>query len=417
MNLLIKSATIVDKDSDLHFQKKDILIEDGIIKTISDHIEGSNFECIDLPNLHISKGWFDSSVSFGEPGFEERETLKNGLATCKKSGFTSVISTPNTDPIIDQSTGIEFIKNFAKHHIVNLFPMGALTRNSDLKHIAELYDMKSKGAVCFGDYKKCISDANLFKIALQYSNTIDALIQVYPNDVNLTENAQIHEGTVSTALGLKGFPKMAEVIQLQKDLEILKYTNTKLHFAYISTAESVDLIRKAKANGLDVSCSVVLSNLAYTDEKLSEFDSKYKVMPPLRETEDVEALKAGLADGTIDMVTTDHNPLNIELKKTEFENAEFGSIGLESSFGILNSIFELEDAIAYLTKGRNRFKIREHQIKEGEFAELTLFNPDVEWVLEEKDIKSKSKNAIFLGEKHKGKAYGIINNNDYYVSE
>ncbi len=417
MNLLIKSATIVDKNSALHFQKKDILVENGVITSISNHIENNDYQVIDLPNLHLSRGWFDSCVSFGEPGFEERETLKNGLDTCKKSGFTSVISTPNTNPVADQSTIIEYIKNYSNLHIVDVHPMGALTENSDSQHIAELYDMQSKGAVVFGDYKKCVADANLFKIALQYAKTIDAIIQVYPNDKNLSQDAQMHEGIISTSLGLKGLPKMAEIIQLQKDIELLKYTKSKLHICHISTAESVDIIKTAKQEGLDISCSVPLANLVYTDEKLTGFDSKFKVLPPLREQQDIDALRIGLSDGTIDMVTTDHNPLNIELKKTEFENAEFGSIGLESAFGILNSIFSLEDSIEFLTKGKSRFNIKDHKIEENERANFTLFNPDVEWIFEENDIQSKSKNAIFLGEKHVGKVYGIVNNTNFYVSE
>ena len=408
MNVLLKSATVVDKSSSEHLKSRDILIEDGVI-------QATGAKAIDLPNLHVSKGWFDSSVSFGEPGFEERETLQNGLDVCQRSGFTSVIVNPNTNPVADHASLIEYIKNTTKPHSVDAFPMGALTEKSEGQHIAELFDMKSKGAVAFGDYKSCISDTNLFKIALQYSKTVDTLIQVFASDKSMSQDTQMHEGLTSTNLGLKALPRLAETIQLKRDLEVLKYTGGKLHFAYISTAESVRIIREAKKQGLNVSCSVALHNLIFTDAKVSEFDSKYKVMPPLRESSDMDALKKGLLDGTIDMFTTDHNPLNIELKKTEFENAEFGSVGLESAFGMLQTIFELEDAIDILTRGKNRFEINSPEIQVGEKAQLTLFNPDISWTQKEADIRSKSKNSIYLGETHKGKAYGIINNNSIYV--
>jgi len=416
MNVLIKSATIVDNNSSEHLKSRDILIEEGVIKAIGETIQDKNAQVIDLPNLHVSKGWFDSSVSFGEPGYEERETLQNGLDVCQNSGFTSVIVNPNTNPVTDHAALIEFIKNSTTSHLVDAYPMGALTEKSNGQHIAELFDMKKKGAVAFGDYKSCISDTNLFKIALQYSKTVDTLIQVFANDKSMSSDTQMHEGTTSTNLGLKAQPRLAEVIQLQRDLEVLKYTGGKLHFAYISTAESVEIIKEAKKQGLNVSCSVALPNLMFTDAMLAEFDSKYKVMPPLREPSDIEALRTGLRDGTIDMVTTDHNPLNIELKKTEFENAEFGTIGLESAFGMLQTVFNLEDTIAILTRGKNRFGIDDFSIKVGEKAQLSLFNPDVNWDQSEGDIRSKSKNSIYLNETHKGKAYGIINNNRVYVS-
>lgn len=415
MNVLLKSATIVDKSSSEHLTNRDILIEDGVITAIGENIQDKKAKVIDLPNLHVSKGWFDSSVSFGEPGYEERETIQNGLDVCQRSGFTSVILNPNTNPIADHAALIEFIKNTTKPHAVDVFPMGALTEKAKGQHIAELFDMKSKGAVAFGDYKSCVANTNVFKIALQYSKTVGALIQVFASDESMSKDAQMHEGLTSTNLGLKGLPRLAEVIQLKRDLEVLRYTGGKLHFAFISTAESVDIINDAKKQGLDVSCSVALPNLIFTDDILSEFDSKYKVMPPLREPSDIAALKKGLLDGTIDMLTTDHNPLNIELKKTEFENAEFGSIGLESAFGMLRSTFSLEDTVDILTRGKKRFGLEDPKIKVGEKAQLSLFNPVMNWTQTEAGIRSKSRNSMYLGETHKGKAYGIINNNSYYV--
>ena len=415
MTVLLKSATIIDPKSPFHLTQKDILIENGSIKAVDNDITKKVDKQIELDNLHVSPGWFDSSVSFGEPGFEERETLQNGLDTAMKSGFTTVILNPNTNPVIDHSALIQYVKNNSKKHIINLLPSGALTEKSESQHLAEMYDMHQQGAVVFGDYKKSINNSNLFKITLQYAKNFDALIQVFPIENSLCQNTQMHEGVVSTSLGLKASPDMAEVIQLQRDLELLKYTGGKLHVACISTAESVKLIKTAKQQGLNVSCSVAISNLIYTDEKLKDFDTKYKIWPPLRETADQKALIKGLKDGIIDMLTTDHQPLNIELKKTEFEHAKFGSIGLESAFGVLNKKFDLETTIDFLTRGKSRFNQESNSIDINQKAELSLFSPNVEWTFTENDIYSKSKNAIFLGEELKGRAYGIINKKQIYV--
>ncbi len=416
MRLLLKSATIIDTDSPYHLKTKDIFIVNNCIHSIEDHIEADGDKVIELENLHVSPGWFDSSVSFGEPGFEDRETLANGMDTAMKSGFTKIVLNPNTDPVIDHSALVQFVNTKNEKHLIDIFPSGALTVKSKSKSLAELFDMHQNGAVAFGDYKKSISNTNLLKIGLQYTKTFDGLIQLYPIDNNLSKDFQMHEAKMSTSLGLKGLPNMAEVIQLKRDLEVIKYTESKAHFVCISTAESVDLIRNAKADGLDVTCSVAIPHLIFTDSCLKDFDTKYKIWPPLREQSDQEALIEGLHDGTIDMVTTDHNPINIELKKTEFENAAFGSIGLESAFGALNNSFGLEHSVDFLTRGKNRFKQPRNTIEPKQIADLTLFNPDNEYTFSLKDISSKSKNSIFLGEKLKGKVYGIINNEKYYVS-
>jgi len=417
MKLLIKSAKIVDPKSRYHLKKNDILIENGVIKAIDDKIDKKADKQINFDNLHISQGWFDSSVSFGEPGFEERETLQNGLDTAMKSGFTSVVLNPNTFPVIDNAALVQYLKTKTENHIVKALISGTITEKAESLQLAELFDMYQNGAVVFGDYKQSIQNANLLKLALQYTKTFEALVQVFAIDNSLSQNAQMHEGVISTSLGLKALPRMAEIIQIKRDLDLLKYTNSKLHFSCISTAESVDMIKQAKKDGLDVSCSVAVSNLIYTDTKLQDFDTHYKVWPPLRDDSDQKALIKGLKSGVIDMVTSDHQPLNIELKKTEFEHAAFGSIGLESIFGVLNKTLGLEDCVNCLTRGKKRFNHHNPSIEVGQIADLTLFNPEIQWTFTENDIISKSKNAIFLGEKMKGKAIGIVNKKQFYVSE
>lgn len=412
MNVLIKTATIIDSASPFHNKVCDVLIEKGKISKIASSIDNTNhYKTINLDNLHLSQGWFDSSICFGEPGFEDRETIENGLKTAAKSGFTSIALQANTNPIIDTNANIAFVLSKAQNHAVKLLPIGALTKNSDSVDLAELFDMKNAGAVAFSDYKKPITNPNLLKIALQYASNFDGLVCSFPLETRISGKGIVNEELTSTSLGLKGSPNLAEAMQVARDLFLLEYAGGKLHIPTISTAESVALIREAKQKKLDVTCSVAIHNLCLTDAVLEEFDTNYKVNPPLRIQKDIEALIEGLKDGTIDMVTSDHNPMTIEDKKVEFDHASFGTIGLESAFGALNTLFTTKKTIQLLTKGKSRFGQSNTSIVEGQMANLTLFNPDIKYAFAETDIVSKSKNSAFLGQELKGKAYGIIANN------
>ncbi len=411
MNILLKSATIVDASSKHHLKKRDILIENGIITKIGVTISNSqNAKEVTLANLHISQGWFDSSVSFGEPGFEERETIINGLKTAASSGFTHVAVNTNLNPVTDSKSTIKFLKSEGERNLVNLYPIGALTNKGEGENLAELYDMKNEGAISFYDYKKPIENPNLLKIALQYSQSFDGLIQSFPFEKAIAKQGMVNEEINSTRLGLKGIPALAEELQIIRDLYILEYTGGKLHFPTISTKKSVTLIKEAKKKGLQVTCSVAISNLILTDDVLETFDTNYKLLPPLRTKTDIKALIKGLKDGVIDGVTSDHNPIDIENKKTEFDHAYYGSIGLESCFGALNTVLDTESVIKSLTDLKEPFNIPQHTIEEGNPADLSLFNPIAEWTFSEKDIVSTSKNAALLGCKLKGKVYGIISN-------
>ncbi|MCP4974944.1 MAG: amidohydrolase family protein, partial [Maribacter sp.] len=345
------------------------------------------------------------------PGFEERETISNGLMTAAKSGFTDVVLNPNTHPVADSSSDIVFLKNAGKGFASNLYPLGTLTVKAQGEDLAELYDMGNAGAVGFYDFKSPIANSNLLKIALQYAQNFDGLVYSRPMDTNIAGKGIVNEGPVSTKLGLKGIPALAEELQIVRDLFILEYTGGRLHIPTISTANSVKLIADAKKKGLDVSCSVPLHNLYFTDEVLEEFNSTYKVMPPLRAKKDAKALIKGVNDGVIDFVTTDHIPLNLELKRVEFDNASYGSIGLESAFGLLNQMFGIEKVISLLTKGKERFNLEPNKLAKGKEACLTLFDPDGEYIFEKEKILSTSKNCMALGETLKGKVYGIVNNN------
>ena len=410
MKIIVREAKIIDAESPFHNKTMDILIVDGFIKKIGKSLPNSeNAEEIKLDNLHISQGWFDSSVSLGEPGFEERETIANGLNVAAKSGFTTIALQPNSYPIIDNQSQINFVINKAKDFATQLFPIGALTKGSEGKDMTDLFDMKNAGAIAFGDYNKSLDNANLLKIALQYVQDFDGLIIAFAQDNDIKGNGVANEGVVSTRLGLKGIPNLAEEMQIARNLFLLEYTGGKLHIPTISTAKSVQLIKDAKAKGINISCSVAVHNLVLTDEKLEGFDTRYKVSPPLRTEIDRKALIKGIQDNTIDMITSDHNPIDIEHKKMEFDLAKNGTIGLETAFGALLNVLPLEKVIEKLTAGKTRFTIETQTIEEGNKANITLFNPEGKTIFTKENILSKSKNSAFLSIELKGKAYGIYN--------
>lgn len=418
MKVLIKSAKIIDPTSVYHEKVRDILIVNGKIEEIGTSLEPENLDReIDLQDLHVSKGWFDSSVNFGEPGFEERETIINGLDTAAKSGFTGIALNPGTNPVIDDNGAVTSVLSKAKDHPVKIYPIGALTRESKGKDLAELFDMKKAGAVAFGDYKKAVMHPNLLKLALQYTQNFDGLVLSYPQDDDIAGKGVVNEHKNSTQLGLKGIPALAEELQIIRDLAILEYTGGKLHIPTISTAKSVEFIKEAKKKGLNVTCSVAVHNMIFTDDLLLEFDTNVKVLPPLRTVQDVEAVLVGVKEGTIDLVTSDHNPIDIENKKVEFEHALFGTTGLESVFGTLNSIGELNEVVELLTKGRSRFGIEEPEIKVGKEANLTLFTPKGSYVFTKENILSTSKNSMFLDSELHGKVYGIVSGSYWIISE
>ncbi|AOW19398.1 dihydroorotase [Urechidicola croceus] len=418
MNVLIKSAVIIDKNSSFHKKKCDILIEKGMITKIATSIKNDQkFREIELENLHVSNGWFDTSVSFGEPGYEDRETIDNGLKTASRSGFTAVAVNPNTTPKIDNKSAVEFLINKANGNITNLYPIGNLTKNAEGIEMAELYDMQNSGAVAFGDYNKPISNANLMKVALLYAQNFNGLVMSFPQDNSIARDGLANEGENSTKLGLKGIPALAEELQISRDLFLLEYTGGKLHIPTITTATSVRLIKDAKKKGLDVSCSVSAHHLTLTDTELHGFNANVKVTPPLRTQKDVKALIKGVEDGTIDMITSDHNPIDIEHKKVEFNNAKFGTIGLESLFGVLSNKISIEKLINCLSENpKNRFGLKATSINEGEIADITLFNPNIESIFTESNILSTSKNSAFLNKKLYGKVYGIIAKNKLAIN-
>ena len=410
MKILIKEAKIIDSKSKFYNQIVDLKIVDGIIEDIGTNLNvPDDFQVIKHPDLHLSQGWFDSSVSLGEPGFEDRETIENGLNVAAKSGFTGIALQPNSFPVLDNQSQIQFVKQKAQHAVTELFPIGALTKNSEGNDLAELFDMKNAGAIAFGDYNKAIDNANLLKIGLQYVQDFDGLVLALCQDEKIKGNGVANEGIVSTRLGLKGIANLAEELQVARNLFLLEYTGGKLHIPTISTAKSVELINNAKSKGLKVTCSVAVHNLVLTDEKLVTFDSRFKVSPPLRNEIDRQALLNGVINNTIDCITSDHNPIDIEHKKMEFDLAKNGTIGLETAFSALLTVLPVEKVVQKLTFGKTVFNLKNNEIEVGNQANLTLFSTSEDWIFTKESILSKSKNSAFLNCKMKGKVLGILN--------
>ena len=411
MKILLKNATILDPSSTFHSSKQDLLIKDGEIAIIGEHINDTdNAKVIEHENLHVSKGWFDSGVSFGEPGYEERETLDNGLHVAASSGFTKIFLNPDTIPIPDSNASISHLIKMGQNKTTSLYPIGSLTEKAEGKKLASLYDMHEQGAIGFGDYKSSLISGNLLKIALQYAQSFDGTIFSHPMDLEVSESGVMHEGKISTKIGVRGIPTIAETIQISRDLQILSYTEGKLHIPFISSKEGLELIRMAKKQGLNISCSVGLPNLIFDETDLEGFDTNLKVFPPIRSKTDQQALRLGLLDGTIDMVSSMHEPMNIENKKLEFEHSSPGTIGLESCFGLLSSIFPLDKVLSFLTRGIDCFELKSTSIEQGKAADLTWFDPEKIIRLEKDDLNSTAKNCAYLDLDLHGKVLGTYNN-------
>lgn len=411
MKILLKNATIIDPKGAFHLQEVDVFISDGTIIKIGAALEEAADVTVKKDNLHLSTGWFDSSVCFGEPGYEERETLENGLRTAALSGFTDIALEPETQPTIDSQSAVIQLKNYRSEHPTKMHPIAAFTKGQAGKLMTELYDLQNNGAIAFGDFLKPIENPELLKTALLYAQRFNALIISSPQDNRIGGNGVAHEGNSSTQLGLAGIPSLNETLQINRDLHILAYAGGKLHIPFVSTAEGVELIRAAKKKGLKVSSSVALANLCYTDEALFGFETRFKLSPPLRTEKDRAALKEGLLDGTIDMISSHHQPLNKELKHVEFEHATSGTVGLEAAFGVLNTFFPTQKVIQFLTKGRTTFGLSTSKIEEGQAANLSLFTPNGAGKFTKEDLLSSTQNCAFVGHSTQGKVYGSISGN------
>jgi len=415
MNLLIKSVTIIDPNSQFHQKITDILIKDGVINAVLPNIK-SDVPVFDAKGKYASPGFFDLNCNIGELGYETKETLETGTRAAAAGGFTGLALMPNTQPPIHSKAEVEYLFNRSRGNLVDVYPLGAISHKREGKDMAEMYDMFLSGAKAFTDGNRPVQDAGLMERALLYTQGFKALVFSYPEDTAIAGKAKVNEGEVSTSLGMKGIPSLAEELIIARDLYLSEYTNSKIHFSTISTARSVELIKEAKKKGLQVTCDVAAHHLVLTDEELKGFDSNYKVKPPLRIQKDVDALIAGLKDGTIDAIVSQHTPHEIEFKDVEFEVAEYGNIGLQTTFSLaLRAGLDIELIIQKLAiNPRKILDIGQASIAEGQKANLIVFDIDVEWEYNKANNQSKSSNSPFIGQNLKGKILLTCNNNQQF---
>ncbi|MHA4736539.1 dihydroorotase [Dyadobacter sp. MSC1_007] len=420
MKLLIRSVRVIDKKSAFNGQVKDILIAGGKIEKIGDGLEADGAEVVEAGGLSVSAGWLDMRVQSRDPGFEHKEDLKSVREAAARGGFTEIVLLPNTQPVVDSKDTLNYIRHSGTGGLVTLRPAAAVTRKTEGVDFTEMMDLHEAGAVAFTDGEHPVQNADLLLKTILYLRPLNALLMNRPEDRQLTLYGQMHEGVTSTLIGMKGMPSLAEEMMLIRDLKLLEYAleqNTYdtaapvLHISLVSTTQAVALIREAKAKGLPVSCDVAAHQLAFEDKDLLGFDTNLKVNPPFRSAAELEAIRRGLADGTIDAIVSDHNPQDEESKNLEFDHADFGITGLETAFSLvlMHSNLNVEDIVEKLTAAPRRIlRLPEVALEEGAEANLTFFEPDAEWVFNKS--YSKSKNTPFLGQTLKGKVRGVINN-------
>jgi len=412
MTILVRKATIKDLYSSHHNQQRDILISNGIVSEIAPKIDTPADQIIEADGLSLSPGWVDIFVAGNDPGFEFKDDLNSTSASAAKGGFTHVFLTPNTQPVVQNKATAQYISDKKTASAVALHPIGAVTKNTEGKELTEMVDMKNAGAIAFGDGKKAIQSAGLLIKALQYVKAFDGVIMQLPDDQSVAPHGLMNEGVVSTQIGLPGKPALAEEIMVARDIELLRYTNSKLHITGITLASSVELIKKAKADGLDITCSTPLHNLVFTEtELLKGYNTNLKVNPPLRSEKDRLALIEGVKTGVIDCITTHHTAQNKDAKICEFEYASYGALGLEAAFGILNTVGLSEEVIlnGICQNPRKIFGLS-NTIEKGNKADFTLFESSTNATFQKDQLCSKSENCPYIGLATKGIVKAVILN-------
>ena len=414
MKVLLKNAKVFNPGTSYHGKRFDIQINKGKIEKIAKGLSPDGYREIKSKNLCVSPGWLDLGAQVFDPGFEHREDIQSLSKAAAKGGFTALAPFPNTQPVLDNKSGVQYLINRAKEEMVDFYPLGAITAGCGGMEITEMYDMREAGAIAFSDGKASIQHSGVLLRALQYVKAFDGVIINKPQDETLSAKGQMHEGSISTVLGMKGIPDVAEVIQVQRDISILEYAESRLHLAHLSAKDSISLVKKAKKQGLKVTASTPVMNLFYEDTDLETFETNLKVSPPLRNKKDQKALKKGLAEGIIDFIASNHTPLEPELKDLEFPYAKPGAVTLEFTFALANTatqdFLSTEELVDKFVSGaRKVLNLPIPTIEEGSLANLTVFDPDVFWTANSKDIVSKSKNSPMPGLELKGKVLGIIN--------
>ncbi len=409
MSILIKSANITYPGHSLNGSTLDVLVENGKILKIASSIENSgNFKEISADGLMLFPALVDAQCAIGEPGFEYKEDLRSAAEAAKNGGFSVLMMLPNTNPVLDNRGQLEYLKQKTASLGIDIKPFANISKGGKGVDLSEMYDLHDGGAVAFSDGKHSIDDVNLMKRALEYTQSFGGIVCNFPFDDRINPGAMVHESKQNIKLGIKSSPAIAEELMVNRDLYLQRYAGGNLHLSTISTAGSAEMIYEAKARGQQVSCSVALANLLYTDETLEGFDTNYKTMPVLREESDRLALIDGLKNGVIDMIVSDHTPENIENKDVEFDHASYGMTMIETALSLINEhlIADLSWDVVIQRMAiapRKRFNIALPDLSEGSAFEFTLFDPNHVWTYNKASKASKSANTPVYNKELKGK--------------
>jgi dihydroorotase len=423
MQLLLKGGRVIDPSTGRD-EQLDLLLLDGRIEKVGKTITSTSAETIDLRGKIIAPGFIDMHVHLREPGFEHKETILTGCSAAAAGGFTAVCCMPNTKPPIDDASVVRFIQNKGREvlkGLVDVYPIATVSQGRKGEHLAPMAELAEAGVVAFTDDGDPVHDAELMRRALEYAAMFKKPIIQHAQDLPMTKGGVMHEGFASTELGLAGMPSIAEDIMVARDITLAEYTGAQYHVAHISTAGATDLVRRAKGRGLNVTCEVTPHHFTLTDDAVRSYDTNMKMNPPLRTRDDVEAVKKGLQDGTIDVIATDHAPHSYDEKQVEFPAAPFGIVGLETALGLsltelvhkgVLSLYQLVEKFS--VNPRNILHLPQIRITEGESANLTIFDPLTEWTVDPAVFKSKSKNTPFGGVRLTGRPMGVVNNKQVY---
>jgi len=423
MKLLLKGGTLIDPVSGRD-EVLDIVVVDGRIEQLGSSLSAPSAQVIELKGKVVAPGFVDMHVHLRQPGYEYKETILTGCTSAAAGGFTAVCCMPNTNPPVDDESVVHLIQNEAKKALdglVDVYPIAAVTVGRKGEKLAPLAELASAGAVGFTDDGDPVFDAEVMRRALEYAKMYGRPVIQHAQDLPLTKGGVMNEGFVATSLGLAGMPPAAEEVMIARDIRLSEYTGGQYHVAHISTATAVELVRQAKARRLSVSCEVTPHHFTLTDELVRSYDTNTKMNPPLRTRDDVEAIKVGLKDGTIDVIATDHAPHSFDEKQVEYQSAPFGIVGLETALGLaitelfMKNVLSLSQLVEkFSTNPRRILHLPTIRIAVGEMANLTIFDPVVQWVVDPQFFKSKSKNSPFGGFRLTGKAVGVLNNGQTY---
>lgn len=416
MSLLIKNAVIVNADK-MHKSPQDILVEKGKIVEIAASIKKEGVKTLDARGKLVLPGLIDIHVHLREPGREDKETIETGSRAAAKGGFTTIMCMPNTSPVIDNAMVVEGIIEEAKRvGLVNVIPIGAITKGQRDEELTDMFELKEAGCLALSDDGKSVVNSELMRLALEYAKMAGLLLVEHCQEPLLWGKGVMNEGNTSTLLGLKGDPGISETVIVARDIELAHYLKTRVHLAHMSLKRSVELIRFAKSQGIQVTAEACPHHFTLTEEAVKDFDTNTKVNPPLRTQEDVDAIREALKDGTIDCIVTDHAPHTQEEKELDFDHAPYGMIGLETSVGL--TITELvKPGVLSWPQMAERMSTAPARIvglagkgvlKEGADADITIIDPEREWEVRKEDFLSKSKNSPFVGRKLKGRVEATI---------